>query len=310
MLKEFDLICLGGASADLILRVPRLPASDEKLVAQFAGIQAGGLVANAACAAARLGLSTAWVGPLGDDEYGRFLLNAFEDFQVEVTSVNFRSTSSTDFTVILVEPGGERTILVVPAGIGYPLVDVALRTKLQTTKVVYTIPYQLEWFTEIARLVHFHGGIVAVDIESSSPVSGQDLEAIVGQCDLVFCDRSGLQFATGKPDLETGAQLLIEWGAQLVCVTAGAQGAWAMRQAEVQFAPAFPVKAVDTTGAGDCFHAAYLFAYLQGMLPDQALPFANAAAALSVQSIGARGGFPTLDQVYAFITASAWKAEL
>ncbi|MCK4975326.1 MAG: hypothetical protein KAS36_00160, partial [Anaerolineales bacterium] len=62
MIDQLDLLCLGGSSVDIILQVPRLPASDEKLVAGYAGHQAGGLVANTASAAARLGLKVAWSG--------------------------------------------------------------------------------------------------------------------------------------------------------------------------------------------------------------------------------------------------------
>jgi sugar/nucleoside kinase (ribokinase family) len=67
------------------------------------------------------------------------------------------------------------------------------------------------------------------------------------------------------------------------------------------FVPAFSVPAVDTTGAGDCFHAAYLFGYLQDWNVIQCLHFAHAAAALSVQQVGARGGLPTREQVEEFL---------
>jgi sugar/nucleoside kinase (ribokinase family) len=75
--SDYDLICLGGLSFDLILRAPRLPTLDEKLVVQYVGKQAGGLIANTACSAARLDLKVAWAGTLGDDDFGRLAMDSF-----------------------------------------------------------------------------------------------------------------------------------------------------------------------------------------------------------------------------------------
>lgn len=84
-----DLYCLGGASVDLILKAPRLPRDGEKLFVHHAGQLAGGFIANAACAAAKLGLRTAWGGLLGGDIFAQTILNDFELFGVETSDVVF-----------------------------------------------------------------------------------------------------------------------------------------------------------------------------------------------------------------------------
>jgi len=109
-----DLYCLGGASVDLVLEVPRLPMDGEKLLVQYFGQLPGGFIANTACAAARLGLRTAWGGSVGDDVFGQNILHDFEAFGVKTADVHPQKDATSDFTVVLVHPNGERTIMVVP----------------------------------------------------------------------------------------------------------------------------------------------------------------------------------------------------
>lgn len=289
----FDFFCIGGASVDLILKVPSLPVSGEKLVVEFHGQQAGGLVANAACAAARLGLRTAWAGTVADDDYGKLILAGFAQFGVDSHYARIFPEGNTDFTVILLEPSGERTILVVPTLPAPPTLDAATLAVLRQARMVYTVPFAPGYITALADAVHSSGGLLALDVEASSRVLGDDLRAALQQADLVFCTLPGLQLASGAEDLHTGAQQLLEMGVSCVVVTKGSKGAWSFTMGQALHQPAFEVTAADTTGAGDCFHAAFAFGYLAGWPMEETLRFASAAAALSVQKIGARTGFQT-----------------
>lgn len=312
-MHPFDLVCLGGASYDIILRLPRLPAPDEKLVAEYAGRQAGGLVANTACAAARLGLNTAWAGSVGLDEGGRLIEQAFQEFGVDTRLLEFEAGSASDFTVILLEPSGERTILVVPVMPLPPVLSAEAVREAVKARLVYSVPHDPAWLLPIFSAVHANGGLAVVDLEGSSPIQGEALRTDLRTCDLVFTNPRGLALAAGEPlpgllpvgEQETWiakrAEDLLDLGVKLVCVTLGRRGAWACTRQEGVFSPAFDVPVVDTTGAGDCFHAAFLKAYLDGQPLAQILRFANAAAALSIQKIGARPGLPTLSAVERFL---------
>jgi sugar/nucleoside kinase (ribokinase family) len=300
---HFDLLCLGGSSVDLVLRVPHLPDGDEKLLADLVGRLPGGLVANAACAAARLGLRTSWVGFLGDDEGARMLLADFARFGVDTSDAVQIPGFSSDFCVILLQPSGERSILVVNTLPGLPPFEGNLERILTQSAVVYTLPYSLDWFEDLASKVHAAGNRVAVDIESSAPLSGAQLHTALGCSDVIFCSQDGLALATGSRDPQTGANFLLGLGPELVVVTQGARGAWAITRQTSIFGPAFPVQPVDTTGAGDCFHAAFLSRFLQGEPLEACLSFANAAAAISVQQVGARAGLPTQAEVATFLKA-------
>jgi ribokinase len=297
-----DLVCIGASSLDLYLHVPHLPNGDDKMIAQFGGRRAGGLVANTACAAARLGLRSAWSGLLGGDDYGRLLLDELHRFGVDTAQVEILPGQTSDFCVILLEPGGERTIVVVNTLPSPPPIPPALETTLFQAKFVYTIPLELDWLRHLARLAHAGEGKLALDIESSSPLSGAALLAALQVADLVFCSQGGLALAAGENELQGGAQFILTHGPQLVVVTQGARGATAFTAGgEVTFSPGFSVPVVDTTGAGDCFHAAFMASSLKGDSLAECLRFANAAAALSTQQLGARGGLPTRAEVEAFL---------
>jgi len=297
----FDILFIGGACVDIILQVPRLPAPDEKLVAKYIGKQAGGLVGNTACAAARLGLQTAWVGELGDDEHGDLVMESFRLFSVNVDYTRLNPDIETDFTVILLDPSGERTILVVPASKPSTVLDPSTLYLASKCRISYCLPRSLGWFEPFARAVHDGGGQVAVDIEASSPVQGTELFQVLRLADIVFCSAGGLNLASGSTEPEAGCEIILSQGVSCVVVTLGSRGCWGATHSERQFVPAFQVPVIDTTGAGDCFHAAFTSQYLEGRSLAASLRFASAASALSVQEIGPRAGLPDRDRVDKFL---------
>ncbi len=298
-----DLIFLGGSSIDLYLRLPRLPGSGEKMLSRFGGRLAGGAVANAACAAARLGLDVAWSGLLGDDDAGRFLLEDFSRFGVDTSLVEVRPGESSDFCVILLEPSGERTILVANTLPGPPPLTPGLRAAFSQAKVVYCMPYSLEWLSELVQAARTEDCRIALDLESSCPLKGEALWDALKMADIIFCSAGGIKLAAGVDDPVTGADIIRTRGEQQAIVTLGAEGAYGSVERQRAISPAFRVPVIDSTGAGDAFHAAYLYKELVGVPLAESLRFANAAAALSVQKIGARGGLPGNSEVEAFLAS-------
>jgi sulfofructose kinase len=122
------------------------------------------------------------------------------------------------------------------------------------------------------------------------------------EADIVFFSAGGLKLATGLDEPVDGARQVLELGPKQIIVTQGAKGAYGVTRGEVIFSPAFHVDVVDTTGAGDCFHGAYLSGELHGVPLAPRLRFANAAAALSVQKMGAREALPSRADVEAFLS--------
>lgn len=252
-----------------------------------------------ACAASRLGLRTGVVSWVGDDAEGKLVLDDLRRFGVDVTHVAVGSNTSTNFTTVLLDPSGEKAIVVVPTTFDTLILDPPLVTFLSNTRLVYSTAYDSDQLERTARIVHAAGGLMSTDIEPVAGLQDETLRRVLSLVDIVFFDADALD----TEDYDQAAQEVCAAGPELVVVTCGAQGALACSAQGVVHCPAFKVPVVDTTGAGDCFTAAFLTAYLRRFPLKQSLLYAHAAAALSIQEHGARGALPTDGQVRQFLTA-------
>lgn len=296
-----DCLFLGGSSVDIILDVPRMPVRDEKLLANVVGVMPGGLVANTACAAGRMGLATSWAGLIGDDAGGKQVLSAFEDFNVDTRWVEVLPGQMSDFCVILLDDARERSILVCNTTANLPTFTPELFQAMGDYRVTYLIPQPVDVFKPVAERVHAAGRQIAIDIEAGRGLCDEDLLFAIRHADIIFTTGDALRQITGESEPEPGAQRWLAMGVSHVIVTLGSKGAWAFRTGESAYHPGYRVPVVDTTGAGDCFHGAFLYGLLSGWSLNEMLTYSNAAAALSVQKLGARDGLPTPGEVQEFL---------
>ena len=296
-----DLYCLGGASIDLILEAPRLPLDGEKLFVNHAGQLAGGFIANTACAAAKLGLRTAWGGFVGSDAFGQAVMRDFDLFNVETSDVVFLEESLTDFTVVILPPSGERTILIVPILPTPPPLTHSIKQSLKKARFGYTVFFDHDWFIEIAQLLHSEGGKVVVDMEVNTLKDIDAAKAMLRHTDIVFSSEEGLRMITGSSSTDHGVDEILAAGPDIVVLNMGSRGA-ALFTSKIRYSTkVYDVPVRDTTGAGDCFHAAFLYGILSDWNLQHCMEFANAASAILIQKIGARGGLPTLLEVQNFM---------
>ncbi len=289
----FDFIGVGGLAYDMMLQVDRLPLNDDKYPAQPVEKLPGGFIANATCAAARLGLRASFIGWVGDDADGAMLIEDFIDWRVEPEGVIRLPGEMTPFTLVMTDARGGRAI-VIPQ---WPIYDAPLTYEqvalARQARVVYTYPRDPVWCTQLRRATIESGGELALDVEPSVPLRGDQLREAVAVADVVFVTKDSLAML-GVSSIERLVQ-----PRQWVILTDGKRGssgiAGGMRKPVSQ--KAHPAVAVDTTGAGDCYHAALIAARLGGADLPEAMAFASAAAAIKVEHRGARGGLPTRDEV-------------
>ena len=298
--KNIDILAIGGIDMDLVLKVPRLPSFDEKELGELVGRLPGGPAANFACAASRLGLNVASFSLVGDDESGRLIIEDFEQYGVDTSLMQVIEEAESPFTVILVDPTGEKAIIVVPSiEAVYPR-QVATEA-LSRSRVMYMMPTPEEQFLALAHLAHERDVEVMIDIEPTVCAQRDKLERILKQTGIASFNHFGFRAAAGRePSLEAARELLA-FGPHTVIITLGGGGSLAVTRDEAAEHPGFKVPVVDTTGAGDTFHAAFLAATLRGEPLDARLRFANATAAMSVTVIGPRGWLPTRAEVEAFL---------
>ncbi len=293
MAFSYDFIGVGGLSYDLLMRVARLPLADAKYAAELLDKVPGGFIANATCAAARLGLRVGYIGWVGDDPEGTMLYTDFLAWNVDPSGLVTVPGQVTPFTLVVIDAKGKRAILV-PS---FPLYRAELTYEQLAlagqTRVLYTFPRDAVWCAQLRRAAWEGGGLFALDVEGTAPMHGDELREALRLADVLFFTEESLR------KLRTKRLKDVVEGRQWAILTAGKRGAWGieagMRKPIHQ--PAYHVPVVDTTGAGDAFHAALLAARLEGANLAEALRFAAAAAALKVQHRGARGGLPTRAEV-------------
>lgn len=292
-----DFVGVGGLSYDIVMQMDRLPAADGKYDAGLNGLFPGGFIANAVSAAARLGLRAGFAGWVGDDNGGELLQRAFADEGVDCRGLSVLKDEATPFCVIMIS-GSERAIIVPSFPLYKQTLAEAQLDQARRARVVITYPRDEAWCETVADAAHENGGLFALDVEATSPLKGKRMRALLDLADVIFLNEDSLSAveASRLEDLR---------GPRWVIMTAGSRGAYALEpdSEHVVFQSAYPVRAIDTTGAGDCFHAALLAARLWGNDLPTALRFASGAAALKVQNLGARGGQPTREQVETLLEA-------
>jgi sulfofructose kinase len=279
-----DILCVGHASYDLIFSVAHHPGDDEKIFATALMGCGGGPAANAAVTVARLGFKAAFAGYLGHDVYGDSHVQELINEGVN-TDLVVRGLSPTPLSTILVKPDGKRA-LINYKGDTQPLAANAIDFSAINAKVVLFDGHEPEISVPLVEMAHKHGIPTVLDAGSLH----KGTSALMDKVDYLACSEKFAQQTSG--DVETALMQLAGLSPNVI-ITLGEHGLTWQRSQERGTVPAFPVKAVDTTGAGDAFHGALAAAVACGMSWQDTLRYASAAGALCCTKTGARPGLPS-----------------
>ncbi|WP_143735252.1 PfkB family carbohydrate kinase [Methylocaldum sp. 14B] len=292
--QNIHVLCVGHASYDLIFSVPHHPEADEKIFAESLMSCGGGPAANAAVTVARLGYNAAFAGYLGNDPYGQI---HFEELQRENVSTDLivRGASPTPLSAILIKPDGKRA-LVNYKGARAPLPADSIDFSDVTPKVILFDGHEPALSEPLCAWAKSRN-IPAV-LDAGSLHKGTD--ALMFSVDFLVCSE---KFARQWLDDDDPAQALnrLAERSPAVVITLGENGLIWKKGVESGNLPAFPVKAVDTTGAGDAFHGAFAAALASGQNWQDILHYASAAGALCCTKEGARPGIPDRETVELFL---------
>ena len=290
------VLVVGSINMDLVVQAERFPGPGETLLGQSFHTFPGGKGANQAVAARRLGAQVAMLGCVGDDAFGRQLRGQLEAEGIDTRSVRTESAVSTGVAAITVSQA-ENSIIVVP-GANHALspADVlAAENAFATADVVLCqLEIPLETAEAAAAMAEKHGKPFILNPAPAVPLS----QALRARATLLTPNEHELAILLSGPDSAWQQQLARY--PERILMTRGADGAWfAGRDGALHHQPAFPVSAVDTTGAGDTFNGA-LAAYW-GKSFGEMTRLACAASALSVTRAGAQGGMPTQGELEVFL---------
>jgi ribokinase len=288
------VVVVGSANMDVVLSVERMPASGETLLASGSAQHPGGKGLNQAVASARSGARTTFIGAIGRDAYGDSLAEAMDSAAVSRQLLR-RSDRQSGQAFILVDPAGEN-VIVVASGANATVTELTAqeRSAIEDAQVLLM---QLELPARVvlqaATVARAAGRTVMLNAAPAAPVDDE----LLGLLDYLVVNEHEACLIGDSEDLAQAAATLATRVHTLI-ITLGARGAEVYEAGELVGSVAPPrVTAVDTTGAGDTFCGAVAAAIAEGMQLLDAVRFATAASALSVESPGAVSSIPSRVQI-------------
>jgi sugar/nucleoside kinase (ribokinase family) len=294
----FDVVGMGLNSIDFLSLVSEYPASNSKTeILRFAR-SGGGQVATAMVALSRWGVKTKYIGKVGDDELGQLSLESIRQEGVDVSSVTIEPDTPTQLGNIIVEAvSGDRTILWRRDNRLMYREGELLQKDICAGRLLHLDGHDIRAAIQSARWAREAGITTVVDIDKVEPLTSELIRGI----DFVVTSSRFPTLFTGIPDREKALFELQKYTPGFLCTTLGSEGAMALVDGKVLFIEGIKVDVVDTTGAGDVFHAGFIYGLLQNWEVAKILRFANAVAGLKCRDLGGRRAIPTLDEVRNFL---------
>ncbi|MBR3498186.1 MAG: carbohydrate kinase family protein [Selenomonadaceae bacterium] len=287
-------------------------AVDEKIFARsstpadFVKISFGGDALNEAIVLSRLGKKVQWISKVGDDDAGRRILNYAAENGLDRSSVAVEAGLETGVNIVLVDGSGERHFLTNP------------RSNLRKLSAEDIIPYvdgmadivclasmfvspllDIAATEKIFKLIKSKPRILAFDAtRAKNGETLEDLSAILSCADYFFPNEAELATLTGEADVYKNIEALLSFGLKCAVVKRGGRGCViATKDARFEIPACRVEKVLDTTGAGDCFAAGFLYALSEGRSLEECGRFACATAACSVEEVGAVTGVTSLEKI-------------
>ncbi|MGA7807116.1 ribokinase [Bradyrhizobium sp.] len=296
----------GSINMDVVATAERHPKIGETVAGREVLYFPGGKGANQAVAAAKLGAPTTLIGRLGTDAFGRELRAFLASQSVDLSFVQDTAAAHSG-TAIITLANADNTIVVVPGANGLTRpADVTAPALAKGDIAVSQFEIPQPAITAFFRHARAAGATTILN-----PAPARTFEArLLGLVDILVLNETELGFLanTALRDSDDPARFVeaarsLQTGDQAICITLGRRGVIALIAGAPLLVPGRSVEAVDTTGAGDCFVGALASQLAQGVSMPDALGYANAAASICVQRMGAAPSMPTAAEVAAILTS-------
>ncbi|MCU1249862.1 MAG: Ribokinase [Edaphobacter sp.] len=290
---KVDLVGVGLNATDTVIPLSTYPARGSKVEYPSSTVLPGGQVATTVVACQHWGLRTRYIGKLGDDLAATLHREAFSHVGVETRIITVPGGASAQ-SLILVDAQGERTVLIrrderlalQPADLD--------RDSIINARALHVDGYDTEAAILAATWAREANIPVIADLDELYP----NVETLIAKVDYLIVSRDFPSRLTSEPDLEQALRKMHRrYNCRLAAATLGQEGVLAFDGRRLLHTPAFCVPVIDTTGAGDIFHAGFIYALLADWPLDRQLDFACAAAALNCTAVGARGGIHSLEDI-------------
>lgn len=294
-----EVVGFGALNLDKIYLVDKIPKADEEGFVKDLKLYPGGSAANTVVGLARLGIKTAYIGKVGNDEEGRILLSDFEREGVETRFIK-RAEGRSGSAMIFVDEAGNRAILVDPGvndTLRYEEIDVDGVKKYRMIHLTsFICKNGLESLESQKKIVE---EFEYVSFDPGMPYAERglkDIRKILEKTTIFLPNRQEIEMLFGM-DFRHAAEECLNLGIEIVAVKLGSEGCWIKdRKGEFKVSP-FNVKVVDTTGAGDAFNAGCIYGFLKGKSAEECGKLGNLVASYCIQKFGARDGLPRASEL-------------
>ncbi|MBN1155103.1 hypothetical protein JXB12_09330 [candidate division KSB1 bacterium] len=295
----FDCVGIGLNAVDFICLLSKYPEIDSKTESTDFSTQGGGPVPTALVTLARLGAKTSYIGIVGQDENGKFLLDQFKKEGVDVSGVIIDKNCPTNQAFIWVDKeSGKKTVVLHNSTSNVPLLpDEISETHLRKTRFLHLDGRDAEATLKAIRLAKRNGADIVLDAGSVR----SNTEELLMQVDYPIVSEHFCQTYLETTEAEKGLEKLYTYGVKAAIITCGVKGSYGIDDTGVYYQPAYEVEVLDTTGAGDVYHGAFIYGLIKKWDLPRMMKFSAAAAALKCKKLGGRSGIPRLDEINLFL---------
>lgn len=296
--RSFHVIGQGMDAVDWVCFLPHYPAHGSRTECDEVTKLGGGPVATATALCGRYGLSARFIGSVGGDDLGRFSLEDLRREPMDLSCVRVVPGATTQVGIILVDRlTGERTVLWHrDRRLRYAEGELK-REWIVSGRILHLDGCDPDANLHAARWAREAGMKVSLDVDDVQP----GIHEVVELTDFLIPSEAFVRNFTGHEDWRSGLGDLARRTHGFVAMTRGREGTAAIWNGRIFQLPAFPIRPVDTNGAGDVFHGAFIYSLFQDWSVERCLLFAGAAAGLACTRVGARSGIPPLGEVLSLL---------
>lgn len=296
--KDIQVIGLGQACLDYLGRLRFYPEEDDKCELIDLHIQCGGPASTSLVTLSRLGIKTSFLGSISDDTFGIEIIKGLKEEKVDSTYLKITPGYTSQFAFIAITESGNRTIFWNRGSVPHLRAGDVNLGPFSKARILHVDGLMIEAAQEAARQARSMGLKVVMDA-GTMRVGSKKLASLV---DVLIASERFAGPLLGELSLpEKALEALGQLGPKEVIITLGSKGSIGLSNEEIIFQKAFPIVAVDTTGAGDVYHGAYIYGLLQGWDMQECMRFASATSAIKCREIGARKGIPYLEEIREFM---------
>ena len=312
MTIKYDVICSGAALVDMVAKVERHPLDDDEIFVSDLTLLSGGAAANTAYACAKIGLASAFLGKLGEnDVFGRKIIEDFNEVKVNTALIKYSKEYGTGSAYVALNKKGDRRIYAHSGAANYLSKEDILEQELKATKVIFLSSLKnLDPFIEAATIGRKNN--ITVILNPGMLIIDQGLENITKLLEKIdifilsqreFTTLLNITKELDEKIIVEKAKSLLECGIKVLVITMGEKGAFLLTDKESELISSAKVnQVIDTTGAGDAFSAGFIYGYVKNLsyaFEDlkRNVKIGNLVAGKCIQKLGARNGIPTSEQL-------------